>query len=73
MDEVEPTKPFSLRVKLANRWRYRHITNPTKWRLRVQFDDLITAQYWDLARNFDELNERYSQYDDDAGPRNFDR
>jgi hypothetical protein len=41
------------------RWRHRAEWNPDVWAVRVRFDELVTANQWDLAANVDDLNERY--------------
>ena len=41
-------------------WRHRRVGHPKVNALRVSFDRIIAANEWHLARNFDELIERYA-------------
>lgn len=38
------------------------MANPRTWHDRVRFDEIVCSNYWDLAPNFDDLNERYEAY-----------
>ncbi|MEZ5216352.1 MAG: hypothetical protein R2705_20715 [Ilumatobacteraceae bacterium] len=45
--------------RFAIRWRHRHVRDPDLWQTSVAFEELVAANQWDLADNFDDLNERY--------------
>ncbi len=62
--DLPPTNPIGLVLRLLIRLRYRHITDPALWTLRVRFDEIVESNLWDLAGNVDELNERYVAYSD---------
>ena len=66
LGQHEPSNPAVCRLgvlsRLLIRWRHRRVANPRLWVIRVSFDELMAANRWDLARNFDELNDRYEQY-----------
>lgn len=61
-EPVDATKRIGMLRRAVIRLRHRHLTNRDLWNLRVCFDLLIEANSWDLAKNFDELNERYPGY-----------
>lgn len=58
-EAIDPTVPLGLWRRMRIRWRHRAEWNPDVWAVRVRFDELVTANQWDLAANIDELNERY--------------
>jgi hypothetical protein len=41
-------------------WRHRRVGHPKVNALRVNFDRIIAANEWHLARSFDELIEKYA-------------
>lgn len=43
------------------RWHHRRVGHPDLWTLRVRFDEIVLANRWNLAANFDELVERYAE------------
>ena len=59
-EPVDATRRLGIVRRARIRLRYRHLTDPDLWSLRVRFDLLIEANSWDLAANFDELNDRYA-------------
>ncbi|MFW2383514.1 MAG: hypothetical protein ACN4GZ_17300 [Acidimicrobiales bacterium] len=67
MDQAQSTArvPAARQLRIADHlriyWRHRRVGHPTVNALRVRFDRLIAANDWDLARSFDELNERYAK------------
>jgi hypothetical protein len=58
-EPVDDTRRLGLIRSALIRFRHRHLTNRELWNTRVDFDLLVAANSWDLARNVDELNERY--------------
>ncbi len=62
MDEAVSAQTVPLRISdhLRIHWRHRRVGHPRVNALRVRFDQMIAANQWDLAANFDELNERYA-------------
>lgn len=58
-EPIDGTRKLGLLKRAMIRLRHRRLTNRELWDLRVRFDSLIAANSWNLARNIDELNERY--------------
>jgi hypothetical protein len=48
--------------RLVIRWRARRINDPGAWLHYIEFHEIVQGSDWDLARNFDELNERYADH-----------
>ncbi len=66
MDEVVTTarkseiRPLRIADHLRIFWRHRRVGHPKVNALRVNFDRIIAANEWRLARSFDELIEKYA-------------
>lgn len=52
-------RALPLATMAAIRLRHRSVSDAETWKLRVSFDTLVAVNTWDLADNFDDLNERY--------------
>ncbi len=50
---------LTLTDRLLIRWHHRRVGHPDVHRLRVRFDEIITANSWNLAPTFDDLFDRY--------------
>ncbi|MBT8241245.1 MAG: hypothetical protein KJN63_08465 [Acidimicrobiia bacterium] len=59
-DRAPATKHLRIADHLRIYWRHRRVGHPRVNALRVTFDRIIAANEWNLARNFDELIDRYA-------------
>ncbi len=59
-EPVLPPVPFLVRIGI--RWRHRSVSDPTLWRDRIGFDELVAVNQWDLPPSIDELLDRTDQY-----------